>query len=614
MSVSRGAHSIDHRGGVSRQARWELLASSLRGRRRDLAGLAVWIVIEGLPAYLSGRLVALATDQGFLARDALRGYAWLGVLGAAVVAGAWANRKIYPRLGSIVEPFRDELVARTVAGTLRRSTSPGAAPDTAGVARLTMQVELARQAYGGALMAVQEFAVRIVAALLGLFSLAPVLLGMVLVPVVLGVGLFLGGLRTLGKRRRDCLMGDERIAQRATEMASGLRDVVACGGEDAVAARLEGDVRARAAASEALAGTTALRTLAAVSGGLLPLVLILVAGPWLVRRGATAGEVLGALTYILQGILPAVQTLPREFAGTGLGLMVALDRIAEATAMEQPARAAGLPAAPAAGVGSGCGVTLSGVTFRYGSRADPVIEDLDLNIEADDHLVMVGPSGVGKSTLAGLVAGVLQPQAGGVHMGGAALGHVDPGDLVRRRVLIPQEAYVFAGTLRENLCYLEPHGADGRLDEAVAALAAGPLVERLGGYGADVDPSSLSAGERQLITLVRAYLSPAELVILDEATCHLDPGAEARVEEAFARRPGALVIVAHRVSSALRAPRILVMDGLSVLTGTHADLLGRSALYRDLVGHWMSPELRRAGEATPSPNGRQAAPMVQTSP
>ena len=89
---------------------------------------------------LSGRLVALATDQGFLARDAVRGFAWLGLLAAAVVAGAWGNRKIYPRLGSIVEPFRDELVARTVAGALRRSTAPGAAPDTAGVARLTISI------------------------------------------------------------------------------------------------------------------------------------------------------------------------------------------------------------------------------------------------------------------------------------------------------------------------------------------------------------------------------------------------------------------------------------------------------------------------------------------
>jgi ATP-binding cassette subfamily C protein len=108
----------------------------------------------------------------------------------------------------------------------------------------------------------------------------------------------------------------------------------------------------------------------------------------------------------------------------------------------------------------------------------------------------------------------------------------------------------------------------------------------LGGYDAELDPATLSAGERQLVTLVRAYVSPAWLVILDEASCHLDPSTEALVEEAFARRPGTFIVIAHRISSAIRAQRILVLDGTQVLHGSHADLLQRSGLYRDLVGHW----------------------------
>ncbi len=113
-------------------------------------------------------------------------------------------------------------------------------------------------------------------------------------------------------------------------------------------------------------------------------------------------------------------------------------------------------------------------------------------------------------------------------------------------------------------------------------------MDRIGGYDASVDPSSLSAGERQLITLVRAYVSPASLVILDEATCHLDPAAEAVAEAAFGDRPGTLVVIAHRMSSALRAQRILVMDGASVEVGTHAELFARSPLYQDLIGHWQA--------------------------
>jgi ATP-binding cassette subfamily C protein len=112
------------------------------------------------------------------------------------------------------------------------------------------------------------------------------------------------------------------------------------------------------------------------------------------------------------------------------------------------------------------------------------------------------------------------------------------------------------------------------------------LVTRLGGYGAYVDPAAISAGEWQLIALVRAYLSSARLALLDEATCHLDPSAEARAERAFADRPGTLVIIAHRMSSALRARRVLVLDGDRADIGTHDSLLRRSALYRDLAGYW----------------------------
>ena len=117
--------------------------------------------------------------------------------------------------------------------------------------------------------------------------------------------------------------------------------------------------------------------------------------------------------------------------------------------------------------------------------------------------------------------------------------------------------------------------------------------------------SELSAGERQLLTLVRASLASAPLVILDEATCHLDPAAEARVEEAFARRDGTLIVVAHRISSALRARHILVLDGHEALLGTHAELLERSELYRDLVGHWQA---NGDGELPPHPARRRPAP------
>jgi ATP-binding cassette subfamily C protein len=226
------------------------------------------------------------------------------------------------------------------------------------------------------------------------------------------------------------------------------------------------------------------------------------------------------------------------------------------------------------------------VTFRYRTAAEPVVRDLDLTVPAGGHLAVVGPSGAGKSTLAALMVGLLTPQEGRALVGGLEAGEV----AARHRVLIPQQAYVFRGRLDQNVRYLHPDATRAELAAAFAALGMDDLVARCGGASAMLEPSRLSAGERQLIALARAYLAPARLMVLDEATCHLDPAAEAVVEQAFADRPGTtLVIVAHRLSSAQRAQRVLLMDGAHVVHGTHDDLVRRSDVYRDLVGHWLEP-------------------------
>jgi ATP-binding cassette subfamily C protein len=197
---------------------------------------------------------------------------------------------------------------------------------------------------------------------------------------------------------------------------------------------------------------------------------------------------------------------------------------------------------------------------------------------------MVGPSGAGKSTLAGLLAATHVPDQGEVRLGGVPVVDLDPQTLASHRVLIPQEAYVFAGTLGENLRYLHPSATRAELDAVVADLALREMVRRLGGYDTVIDPGALSAGERQLIALARAHLTPAPVLILDEATCHLDPVAVERV--LASRRGGTLIVVAHRINSALRAQRIVLMDGAHLVTGTHRELLATAPLYRELVlGH-----------------------------
>jgi ATP-binding cassette subfamily C protein len=492
-------------------------------------------------------------------------------------------------MADVVEPFRDELIARTVHGALRRSTATGAVPDSAGVARLTQQVEIVREAYASVLLVVQGFVVTAIGALLGLLALAPVVLVLVVPPLVLGLALFALALPGMAARQRASILADERIAESAAAVAGGMRDVTACGAEEQAGAMVGKHVDAQAQATRELARFTALRTVAVAVGGLLPMLLILAAGRWLIQHGASTGAILGALTYVAQGVHPALQTLVRGLGNTGLWLFVTLARIVEETEAPADPRASAAAAGRRAVEPRGHDVVLREVTFGYGRASEPVIKHLDLVIAEGEHLAVVGPSGAGKSTLAGLIAGLLEPQQGAVLLGGAPVAVLDATMAARHRTLIPQQAYVFAGSVRENLAYLRPDAPDAVIDDAVERLGARSLVERLGGPDADLDPRELSAGERELGTRGRAYISPARLVILDEATCHLDPQTEARVERAFTARDGSLLVIAHRISSALRADRVLVLDAGQALVGGHDELLLRSALYRDLVGHWRAP-------------------------
>ncbi|MBF9134320.1 ABC transporter ATP-binding protein [Plantactinospora sp. S1510] len=570
---------------------------ALRRRARPLGRLAGWSAAEALPALLAGQLTARALDEGFLAGRPGVGLAWLGGLAVAVVIGAIGTGRAYARLGDVVEPFRDELAGRVVTGALHRSTAAGARPDTAAVARLTHQVEIVRDTFAGLVMVIRGFLFTAGAALLGLFSLTPVVAGVVAVPLAAGLFLFAAALPAMVDRQRSYVRADERLGETASAALTGHRDVAACGAQEIVADRVGRQVDRQAAAEQALARMAALRSLSLAVGGWLPLAVLLLAAPWLVRRGLTAGAVLGALVYVATGLQPALHALVQGVAGGGLRFAVTLDRILSSTAIAPPVRAS--PTHPVPAAPEPVRARLRGVTFRYGPHARPVLDDFDLTLTDGAYLAVVGPSGAGKSTLAALLSGLLQPQAGTVRLNGVPVDG-DPAVLARHRVLIPQEAYVFTGTLLDNLRYLRPDADERRVTTAVDRLGLGALACRLGGLGATLEPGALSAGERQLVATVRAYLSPAPLAILDEATCHLDPTAEATVELAFADRPGGLVVVAHRISSALRARQVLILGDGRPMLGRHEDLLTRSATYRELVGHWLGePETARPPRPLP---------------
>ena len=229
------------------------------------------------------------------------------------------------------------------------------------------------------------------------------------------------------------------------------------------------------------------------------------------------------------------------------------------------------------------------LTFAYGASAQHIVEGLHIDIPHGDHVAIVGPSGIGKSTLAALLAGVLVPDGGLVEIAGTSL-HLrrDRFGLV---TMVPQEAYVFAGSLRDNLTYLRPSASDEEVAASAQAVGLERVLDRLGGFDAQIDlaKSGLSAGEKQLVTLVRAHLAATPIVVLDEATCHLDPAAEEKAERAFMATGSTLIVVAHRMSATLRAKRVMVMDGDGIDVGDPRQLMQRHALYADFHGMWSVP-------------------------
>jgi ATP-binding cassette subfamily B protein len=233
------------------------------------------------------------------------------------------------------------------------------------------------------------------------------------------------------------------------------------------------------------------------------------------------------------------------------------------------------------------------VTFGY-DPAKPVVRDIDLRIRAGETVAFVGQTGAGKSTLAKLITRFYDPTEGRVLIDGHDIGEVTLDSLRRQLGVVPQEPFLFAGSLRYNIAFARPDSTDDEVWEAVNAVGLAEVVERMpDGLDTVVHErgQSLSSGERQLIALARAFLAHPRVLVLDEATSNLDLLSETKIEAALdvllAQRTA--VLIAHRLTTAMKANRIVVIDDGRVLeSGSHDELVAEGGRYADMYATWTS--------------------------
>ena len=529
------------------------LESASEGELRELvAWLVVLFALLGVLGYFQTRL--------------------LGAAGALLLRDL--RRRLFEHLVGLSIDFFDR---RRVGELLSRMNSDLTVVQTA----LTEQIP-------SGLQALARF-VGVLAILLVLHTRLTAVALLIVPPVVLFAMIFGRRLERVAVEERDAVAETSAWAE---EALAGVRTLQAFSAED----------QARSRYGERLSDLLGVqlrnvRLYGAFTGlitffGFAAFALVLGYGGRLMLDGAlSAGQLTSFLLYTFAiatsvGQLGSLYAGYRRLRGSSERVFQLLDEGSAIVDSPSPVRLAEDAAA----------LSVRSVSFRYEGAEQPALRDVSLEVKPGELAALVGPSGSGKSTLFALLLRFYEARSGELLIDGRPLADVALSDLRRRIALVPQEIFLFSGSVAENIELARPGAGEEDVRAAATAAGATEFIKRLDdGFATQVGERGvrLSAGQRQRIAIARAFLRDPQILLLDEATSALDPDSEATVQRAIEHllEGRTTIVIAHRLATARRARRIHVLDqGRLVAAGSHEELYETNELYRR---YWLLQSLER---------------------
>ncbi|MCT1921729.1 ABC transporter ATP-binding protein/permease [Brevibacterium luteolum] len=580
---------------ISRRAS-RLLGSLLRPHVPLAVILMISTVVGGIMSVAGPFFVARAIDDGLPAaldgnvRPLIFAISAVAAAGILDAAASWLSIRLNGKLSQkILFDLRGRLFRHVQRLDLRyheRSTSGRL------VSRQTSDMESVQQFVSQALDQV----------VLALLTMSAIAVTLVVLNVPLALVAFAGFiplvLLTIYARRkqrsayRRTRTSIARVIVQFVETMGGIRAVQSFRRQRPGLQRLTGED-----SEYAQANTDALNGVATFAGGTklignLSQAGIILLGGWLVINGQTQLGVLAAFLLYLRRFYGPLDELVQSFT-LYQSASAALEKITAVLDAEPDVQEPADPRPlPERRVGTGRSIAFDDVSFSYDAEEPEVLPAFDLEIPAGQIVAVVGATGAGKSTLVKLLTRMYDPTTGAVRLDGVDVRDLADARLRESLVMVTQESYLFSGTIADNIRIGNPDATDAQVLAAAEAVGLDPYVRSLPeGYDTDVKKRGgrLSSGQRQLVSFARVFLADPDVIVLDEATAHLDIPSERLIQQALARvlEGRTAIIIAHRLSTVEIADRVLVMDaGRVVEDGTPAELIHDDSRFGRMYSAW----------------------------